>query len=363
MAKKITAASIIIVLVGAIIFFGFQSNSGNANEGIKLIPVEKGHIIDKAIAVGEIEPEKEIEVKSHIAGVVSKLFVEENDQVKVGDPLFEVSPRSTPEQIVNADLALQESRVLYKNAKSEFDRIKGLFEKGLVAQSDFDNAKKNADMADLDVQRKSEALSLLKNGKTTLNADTIESVIRAPVSGTVLAIYGEEGDAVDPMTSYQPGTPIISLADMDNLVFRGTVDEIDVGKLHENMGVTLKIGALPSDTVKGKLYKISSKARKDNQTTVFDVEIEITDPGNSPLRAGYSATAEIIINQKNDVLMIPERLVTFRSDSSFVDVQDSVGAISTLPVDVGLSDGINIEVVSGLAEGENVVEYPPREIE
>ncbi len=363
MAKKLTATLIIVVLVGGIIFFGFQSDSGNANEGIKLFPVERGHIVDKAIAIGEIEPEKEIGVKSHISGVVQKLFVEENDQVDVGDPLFEVSPRATPEQMVNAELSLQESKVLHENAKSEFERRKGLFEKNLLSQSEYDNAKKTLEMARLDVQRKEEALSLLTEGKTKLTEDAIESVIRAPVEGTVLAIYGEEGDPVEPMTSFQPGTPIMALADMSNLVFRGTVDEIDVGKLSEGMGVTLKIGALPGDTVKGRLDKIASKARKQDQTTVFDVEVEIIEAGPNLLRAGYSATAEIIINEKNDVLMVPERLVNFRSDSTFVDVQDSAGAIETVPIETGLSDGLNIEIIAGLDSGQQIVEYPPREIQ
>lgn len=358
MAKKITGIFIVVVLIGAIIFFGFRGSNGNDNAGIKLIDVTKGNIVDKAIAIGEIEPEKEVAVKSHIAGVVDKLFVEENDTVKAGDKLFEIAPQSTPEQIVYAELALQEAQVVFDNLNRDFERKKELFDKNLLSQSDFDDIKKNLDVARLDVKRKNEALALLKEGRTS----DIESIIRAPVGGTVLAIYSEEGDPVEPMTSYQPGTAILSLADMDNLVFRGTVDEIDVGKLHEGMDVTLKVGALSADTIEGRLDKIASKSRREDQTIVFDVEIVITRYGQSKLRAGYSATAEIIINEKNDVLMIPERLVTFKSDSSFVDVQDSAGVITTIPVEVGLSDGLNIEVLSGLEEEQKVVEYPPREI-
>ncbi len=363
MAKKITATALILILVAAIIFFGFRGSGNDQLEGIKLIDVTRGHIIDKAIAVGEIEPEKEVNVKSHIAGVVSKLFVEENDQVKTGDPLFEIAPQPTPDQIVYAELALQESELVFENMRTDFERKKELFKKNLLSQSEYDNVKKNLDVARLDVQRKREALSLLKDGKTSSASGAIESIIYAPVSGTVLQIYNEEGDPVEPMTSYQPGTPILSIANMENLVFRGTVDEIDVGKLREGMGTTLKVGALSADTVHGNLYKIASKARKQDQTTVFDVEIEITDVGESVLRAGYSATAEIIINEKDSVLMIPERLVDFKEDSSFVDVQDSVGAIETVPVETGLSDGLNIEIIAGLEEGQKIVEYPPREIE
>ena len=196
------------------------------------------------------------------------------------------------------------------------------------------------------------------------SSGAIESVILAPVAGTVLARYAEEGDPVEPMTSYQPGTPIIILADMQNLVFRGTVDEIDVGKLYEGMDVFLKVGALSSDTITGRLTRIASKARKEDQTTVFDVEIEIEQTGENVLRAGYSATAEIIINEKHDILMIPERLVTFEDDSTFVDIKDSAsGEIQTIPIEVGLSDGLNIEVLAGIDSSQKVIEYPPREIE
>jgi HlyD family secretion protein len=362
MAKKLTGIVIVLALIALIIFFGFKGSSGD-DVGYKLVNIELGDIVDKAIAIGEIEPEKEVAVKSHIAGVVSKLFIEENNLVKVGDRLFEVAPQPTPEQIVSAELALEEAEVIYNNTKTNFNRKKELYDKKLSSESEFDDVKQSLDMARLNVQRRSETLSLIKEGKTTTSSKTIESIILAPVDGTVLAIYSEEGDPVEPMTSYQPGTPILSIADMKTLVFRGTVDEIDVGKLYEGMSVTLKVGALSTDTVKGQLYKIASKARKQDQTTVFDVEIEITQTGSNVLRAGYSATAEIIIDEKKDVLILPERLVTFKADSCFVDIQDSLGSVSTIPVEVGLSDGINIEVIAGLDSGQQVVEYPPREIE
>jgi HlyD family secretion protein len=364
MMKKVTAIGIVLILIAAIVFFGFRGKSADNDGNYKLIDVTRGDIIDKAVAVGEIEPEKEIGVKSHLAGVISRMFVEENDEVEVGDSLFEVAPQPTPDQIVNAELALQEAQVIFRNTQADYERKKELYDKKLLSQSEYDNAKKNVDVARLSVQRRKEALSLLREGKTMTSSGAIESVILAPVAGTVLARYAEEGDPVEPMTSYQPGTPIIILADMQNLVFRGTVDEIDVGKLYEGMDVFLKVGALSSDTVTGRLTRIASKARKEDQTTVFDVEIEIEQTGENVLRAGYSATAEIIINEKHDILMIPERLVTFEDDSTFVDIKDSAsGEIQTIPIEVGLSDGLNIEVLAGIDSSQKVIEYPPREIE
>jgi len=149
---------------------------------------------------------------------------------------------------------------------------------------------------------------------------------------------------------------------MEDLIFKGTVDEIDVGKLRAGMACEIKVGALPKDTVTGTVLRISPKAHKEEGSTVFDVEIKLTNLGTSLLRAGYSANADIIITKKQDILVIPERLIEFKEDSTFVETQDSLGIIDTIPIETGLSDGINIEVVSGLSEGDLLIERPPREI-
>jgi HlyD family secretion protein len=150
---------------------------------------------------------------------------------------------------------------------------------------------------------------------------------------------------------------------MDDLVFRGTVDEIDVGKLKIGLPVEIKIGAIPKDTIRGYLDKISPKARKEEGSTLFDIEIRLTQVGGSFLRAGYSSNANIIISRKDSILIIPERLVKISDSSSTIETQDSLGIITTLKIKTGLSDGINIEVTEGLKEGALLVERPPKVIE
>jgi HlyD family secretion protein len=206
-----------------------------------------------------------------------------------------------------------------------------------------------------------EKFDLLQKGVTVDGKN--ENTIISPINGTILEKLVNEGDPVVPLTSYQAGTPLLSLAPMENLVFKGTVDEIDVGKLKEGMPCDIKIGALPGDALKGKLSRISPKAKKQDNTTLFDLEIQITDTGDKVLRAGYSANADIIISKKDSILVIPERLVDFRGDSAFVEIADSAGAVESKQIQVGLSDGLNIEVVDGLALGDEVVERPPKEIE
>ncbi|MFA7711008.1 MAG: HlyD family secretion protein, partial [Candidatus Neomarinimicrobiota bacterium] len=202
-------------------------------------------------------------------------------------------------------------------------------------------------------------LSLIEKGQT----GKVESVIKSPITGTVLEKFANIGDPVVPLTSYQQGTPLFTLADMTNLIFRGTIDEIDVGKVSVGVTAELEIGALPGKTILGEVIRMSPKARKENNATVFDIEIKIVDTRGINLRAGYSANAKIIINKVEDVISIPERLLTFENDSVFVEVEDTVtGTVIKHPVEIGLSDGIIAEVKSGVTIEDILVERPPKEI-
>ncbi len=172
----------------------------------------------------------------------------------------------------------------------------------------------------------------------------------------------EIGDPVVPISSFQEGTVLIRMAEMSNLVFRGTVDEIDVGRLKEGMPVEVKLGALPNAQVTGRLARISLKARTQDNATVFPVEIALEETDGVTLRAGYSANADVIIARRDSVLMIPERLITFEGDSATVTVLLPDGGTEVRTIKVGLSDAINVEVLEGLREGEKVAEKPTREI-
>jgi HlyD family secretion protein len=363
MFKKISIALVIVIVVAAALFLGFSNSSSSNNNAFTSHTVERGGVVDKAMAIGQIEPKQEIMVKSQISGIVSKTYVDVGDRVTVGDPLFDITPQPTPIEFAEAKRQVESAKVDFDNAKRGYDRINGLHEKSLIPQSDLDDAKTAYEQADVRLRSSREKLSLIEKGKTNIAGRTVENVIKSSISGTVLQRNVDEGDPVVPLTSYQSGTELMILAEMEDLIFRGTVDEIDVGKLSQDMNVQLQIGAIPNDTIKGILRRISPKARRQDNTTVFDVEAEITSISKNVLRAGYSANAEIIIAEKKDVLVVPERLVTFVEDSTFVDVKDSAGVVSQLSVEVGLSDGINIEVVAGLEEGQEIVEKPPKTIE
>ncbi len=360
--KKIIIIGIIVVVLAVCIFFVLQG-SGKKEQANNSIRAEMGSIIDKALAIGQIEPKNQISVKSKISGIVKKVFVEMGDSVRKGDLLVEIQPDPTPLEYAEAKRRVQIDSVNYENERKGFSRVKELLAKKLVSQQEYDQASRGAGEAELRLKLSGEKLSLIERGRINIGGRKVESVVKSPIQGTVLERKINVGDPVVPLSSYQAGTELFTLADMNELIFRGTVDEIDVGKLKEGMSTILKVGALPNDTIHGILYKISPKAKKEENSTLFDLEIKITEKGRSILRAGYSANADIIIKKKEDILLIPERLIEFVEDTAFVQVKDSTTAeIQRKVIKTGLSDGLNIEVTEGLNEGDILVEKPPKEI-
>ncbi|MCP4634618.1 MAG: efflux RND transporter periplasmic adaptor subunit [candidate division Zixibacteria bacterium] len=366
MIKKVTIGSVIVIILASAIWYAFLSGNGKAEDGIKTFPVERGTIIDKALAVGEIQPNNEVGVKSKISGIVDKLQVEVGDYVSKGQALMEIRPDPTPLESAEAQKNVEIFEVVYRNSKKEFDRAQLLLAKKHISESDFDNSQRDYEESELRYKLAKEKLSLLQSGRSNIGNNKTESVIKSPITGTILALNVDRGDPVVPLTSYQAGTELITLAKMDDLVFKGTVDEIDVGKLEEGMTVQIKIGALPDEKIEGLLYKISPKARKEDNTILFDVWIKIIQTGDKMLRAGYSANAEVVINKKEDILVVPERLVHYEGDSTYVEIWPDTTNEETIEktyIKTGLSDGLNVEVTEGLKDSILVVERPPKEIE
>lgn len=372
---KILLALIVLIAVAGAAAVALKGNGDSQSKRIPAVEVTRGDIIDKALAVGTIEPRVEISVKSQFSGIVKQQFAEVGSFVRAGTPLLEVQPNPTPQELVDAERRIEMRELELANLQSEFERQKLLLERQLISDQEFERSKQQFDQARLQVQTAREQLALLREGKVTTATGNFETVVRAPVSGYILDRMIEVGDPVVPLTSYQEGTPLMTMADMDDLLFRGTVDEIDVGRLHEGMPARIKVGALPNAQVDGRLAKIWLKAQKEENSTVFPVEIEILEaserhpdrPEEAPvpvvLRAGYSANSEIVIEQRENVLLIPERVIEFSQDTARVRVRLDDQTTESRIIQTGLSDAINIEVVGGLDEGEWVAEKPTKEIE
>jgi HlyD family secretion protein len=351
-----------VVIGGASILF-LGSNKSSGENGLPKVKVTRGLIVDKALAVGTIEPENEISVKSKVSGVVSRIFIDVGSYVKIGQPLLEVRPDPTPLELADAKRQVQLSQVDLDNLKKQSVRQESLFKNKLISDKEYEDFQKQYEESQLRLKISTEKLALMESGKIKIGETEIESIIKSPISGFVLNRTIEVGDPVTPLTSYQEGTVLMKMANMERLLFKGTVDEIDVGKMKEGMDVEIKVGALPGDTVRGTLRKIWLKAEKKDNATVFPIEIIIPVSKNTVLRAGYSANANIIIRKKENVLSVPERVVTFNNDSSYVKVASGPGKEEKRYIKTGLSDAINVEVLSGLKEGEEVLEKPVKKID
>ncbi len=373
--KKLLLILFVLVVVGGVTAAVMSSNGGGEEDEIPSVEVTRGDIVDKALAVGTIEPRVEVSVKSQVSGVVKRQFADVGDFVKAGAPVLEIQPTPTPRELIDAERQIELRQIQVDQLKADFERQQQLFDKQLIARQEYDRAQRSFQEAKLQVQMAREQLALLREGRVTTSTGSIETVVRAPVSGFILDKMVDIGDPIVPLTSYQEGTVLMTMANMEDLIFRGTVDEIDVGRLHESMPVQIKVGALPNAEVTGVLAKIWLKATKEENSTVFPVEIEIVEaverdlaqPEAEPtpvvLRAGYSANAEIIIEKREAVLLIPERLVTFEGDSAKVTVLLADNQTEERLIETGLSDAISVEVLEGLGEGDQVREKPPKVIE
>jgi HlyD family secretion protein len=362
---KILKVVLVLAALGAVGVAVARSNGFGEKPGeYTLVPVERGDLVDKALATGAIKPIQEFQIKSQISGIVSKIYVEVGDEVAAGDPLFALTPDPTPLARTEAERSLEAANVTLTRTAADLERARSLHAGGVLAADRLDAAQEAYDQARIGVQLANEKLQLLRDGRIVKARGGVDSIIRAPAAGTVLERLVDVGDPVVPLTTFQAGTPLASLADMHSLRFEGTVDEIDVGRLAVGQVARLEIGALPGAEILGRLTRIAPKAKEVEGSTLFEVEVAIEEAGDHQLRAGYSANASVVIEERVGVLRLPERLLKFEGEQAWVEVPSSDPAAEPERRDLtlGLSDGLDVEVAEGLAEGDQVVERAPKKI-
>lgn len=367
MARIIKILLLFVVIAGvAVGGYAWLRNRSAGDERFELIAVERGSITEKAVAIGQIEPRLKYHVKSKVSGNVRGIAIEVGDAVRVGDTLFEIEPDPTPSELVEAESRVESSRSAFERARTDYQRSEQLSRQGIMPANELDLKLEAFQLADIEHKRAQDSLELLRRGRIAGRGRELESVIRAPAAGIVLERLVDPGDPVVPLTSFQEGTELATIADMSDLIFKGTVDEIDVGKLAVGVPARLNIGALPGRLVEGRLARIAPQATEEEGARLFDVEIELEPTAGVELRAGYSATADLVLREKHDVLILPERLVLFEEDgaATFVEIPGATpdAEPQKVAIETGLSDGLNIEIAGGLSEGDQVVQRPPREI-
>lgn len=312
-------------------------------------------IVLKTVATGSVLPRKEIEIKPVVSGIIAELYVQPGMLVKQGDLLAKVKVIPDMVTLNNAENRLERAQIALENAKIDWDRNKKLFDEGVISYANFqpiDLAKKNA-QAELDASE--DNLKIIREGVSKKNSAAANTLVRSTIEGMVLAVPVEVGNSVIEVNNFNEGTSIATIADMSDLIFEGTVDESEVGKIKEGMELIMTIGAIENESFKAVLEYISPKGVEENGAIQFEIKAAVDLKDNQFIRAGYSANADVVLERRDSVLAINERLVQYENDTAaYVEVSLGGQKFEKRPVKLGLSDGIFVEVISGVTKEDEV---------
>lgn len=315
--------------------------------------VFKTTIIKKTVAIGKVIPRREIEVKSQVSGVVEKLFVVAGQQVKKGDVLAKISLVPNMVQLNQYESMLQTAKINLQNATMEYERQKKLFSDQLISESEYNKFLLNYNLQKEAVDSAENNVLLLKSGSSK-KSDKVSNMIAATVTGMVLDVPNKEGSFILESSTFQSGTTVAVLADMSDMIFEGMVDESEVGKIREGMELMLDVGALEGEPFSAVLEYISPKGITDQGTIKFQIRAAVKLKEQLFLRSNYSANADIVLEKKENVVAINEGNLIIEDKGQFVDVETGPQKYEKREVKTGISDGINIEIVEGLKEGDKV---------
>ena len=302
-----------------------------------------------SVITGKVIPEDEIEIKPQISGIIQKLFVEEGELVSNGDLIAKVKVVPNEQSLNSAKGRLSNAKLVYQNAQVEYQRNKLLFDKDIISRQSFDNIKLNYNQAKQNVENAKSDLEIIELGSTG-GSTTANTNIRAIVPGTILEIPVKEGDQVIESNTFNAGTTIATIADLNQMIFEGMVDEAEVAKLKIDMPLKVTLGALEDKEFDARLKFIAPKGNEEQGTVQFKVEGDVSIDNSILIRAGYSANALLVLEKKDSVMAIPEALLQFEKDTNkpYVELKNDKGKFEKKEIEIGISDGINVEVLSGI---------------
>jgi HlyD family secretion protein len=305
-------------------------------------------IVKKAVAPGAIVPRREVTIKPRVSGVIEKLYVDAGQLVKERQLLAKIQIIPNVVALNNAESAVRSAQISFENAQSQMQRYQQLFDQKLMNETEFNQFKVGFDLKRQELETAQSNRELVKEGASK-RTGKVSNLVTSTVTGMVLDVPVKEGASVIEANNFNEGTTIASIADMGDMIFQGRVDESEVGKLSVGMPVSITVGALGEAKLEGKLEYIAPKGKEKEGTIEFEVRAAVALKQGSVLRANYSANADIILDRRPDVMAIEENVVVFEKGKTFVDVETAPQAFSRREIKLGLSDGINVEVLSGLS--------------
>lgn len=353
MKRTIIFALIAIAFIAVLIWFG-KMNSRSVMDYETETPF-KTNIVKKTVATGKVTPLEEIEIKPQISGIIDKILVEEGEKVKKGDLLAKIRVVPNEQSLSSAQGRINSIKIQLGNAKIEYDRNKALYEKGVIARSEFENVELQYNQAKQDLQNAQNDYQIIRKGFAG-SGGAANTNVRATASGTVLEVPVKEGNQVIESNNFNDGTTIASIADMSQMIFEGKVDEAEVDKIKEDIDLDITLGAVEDKKFPAKLTFIAPKGTEESGAVQFTIKADVSLDENYFLRAGYSANAEIVLERKDSVMAIKEALLQYdkKTEEPYVEVKTGEDSYERRNVELGISDGINVEIVDGLTMDDKI---------
>lgn len=357
--KTILTVTIAILGVAVVIgLFVFLYYKGQPKEvTYEIVQVDEGNIENTTVATGNVSPRDEVLIKPQISGIVSEILKEAGQTVKAGEIIATIQVIPEASSLNSAESQLTQANISLNLTSSEFKRQKELFEKGVIAKEEMEKSEADYKKALEDVSNAKDNLDIIKTGVSKKTAQFSNTQIRSTIEGMILDIPVKVGNSVIQSNNFNDGTTIATIANMNDMIFIGKVDETEVGRIHVGMPMNLSIGAIENKKFNATLEYIAPQGVEENGATLFEIKAAAQIPDSLDIRAGYSSNAEIILADVKNVLVVPESSVTFRNDSAFVYVvkeENPKQIFNETLVTTGLSDGIHIQIKSGLKKDERI---------
>lgn len=349
--RLISVFTFLVLLCGtAIVFSEFQSERQNLiSQSIK---PSVSTIVQKQVISGNLYPIKEIDVKSAIPGILEKYFVQIGDEIRAGDEIAKIKILSEPSEIEKAKSNLKTATISFNREKLNFERDKKLFEKKMISDSEFENTTKNYQIYKEQYEYAKNQLHLLEEGY--IPSSNISNVVLATVDGTIIDLPLEEGTQVVERNNFRDGTTVAIIAQLDSFIFKGKIVESDVLALKKGMKLKVIPASMTNFSTEATIRKISPKGYWEQGAMKYDIEATFILPDSIQIYSGFNASAEFVQKAKNNILTLPEASLIFLKDSVFVDVLES-NEFKRRKVEIGISDGLNIEIVSGINENDYIL--------
>ncbi len=348
--KKLLTILVVIILVGGGISL-FTYLAAKEKKAPVVYEIKQPFITDivkKTVATGTIKPRKEVEIKPQVPGIIQEIYVESGDMVKKDDLIAKVQVIPEMKELNAAEARLQQAKIKYDNEKWLIERQKETYKEGITPEQDYHKVEVDFKNAKAEFDAAENNLQIIKKG-VAKNTSTSNTLIRSTMGGMILDIPIEIGDTVIQSNSFNAGSTIATVADMNDLIFEGKLDESEVGKIKTGMKLLITIGAVEDVNFNATLEHIAPKGVEENGTILFPIRAKVDLVKNIFVRAGYSATASIVLDKREHVLAINESVLQFDKDNkTFVEIETTPQNFEKRYIKTGLSDSINIEVISGL---------------